>query len=168
MLIFTDLPQGVSFVCFLERKGSRADEFVETHLQDRCRLALGKVKLLRVLLKARHTESDLSVFPVIRHSFASFMFFDPAKYGDDEVDHVAGLDETFLNLLLLQFLLRRTLYFFVMFRYWNSRNVFKICLKVHGLRASIVNGKHIDTVSVLELCLLIEDRLDLIDIRVLL
>jgi DNA gyrase subunit A len=44
----------------------------------------------------------------------------------------------------------------------------KDLLKVHGLRASIVNGKHVDTVSVLELCLFIEDRLDLIDIRVLL
>ena len=58
MLIFTDLPQCL-LVCFLERKDFKTDELVETHLQDRRRLALSKVKILRIRLKARHTELDL-------------------------------------------------------------------------------------------------------------
>ena len=56
MLIFTDLPQCL-LVCFLEREDLKTDELVETHLQDRRRLALSKVKILRI--KARHTELDL-------------------------------------------------------------------------------------------------------------
>ena len=58
MFILTDLPQCL-FICFLERKDLKTDELVETHLQDRCSLALGKVKILRVRLKARYAEPDL-------------------------------------------------------------------------------------------------------------
>lgn len=64
MLIFPDLPQGL-FIRFLECKDLEADQLIEAHLEDRCRLALGKVKILCILLKARHTESDL--FGISRH-----------------------------------------------------------------------------------------------------
>ena len=42
MLIFPDLPQGL-FIRFLECKDLEADQLIEAHLEDRCRLALATI-----------------------------------------------------------------------------------------------------------------------------
>ena len=57
MLVFLDLTQGLS-VFLLQCQDLQTDQFIQTHLQDRRRLLLGKMQLFCILLKARYPEID--------------------------------------------------------------------------------------------------------------
>ena len=148
----------------LQRLDFQADQLVQAHFQDRRRLPLGKPEHGRHLFGNAGLELDVVGDTVdqtvsrVLHGLAS------PKDLDDQVDHVTGLDQPFLNLLALQLLGKEGLIF--------SRSQFKLEIHVmlddrfqpQCLRPAVCHGQHIDAKGILQPGLLVEHIFQVFDI----
>ena len=113
------------------------------------------MQLLGILLKARHAELDISRITGHQTILGILHIFRAPEYGNDQIDHVAGLDQTFLDLLLFQLLFKKDIILFRKIPVLKFKEGVEDLLQVHGLGTSAVYREHIDTVCILKLCLFI-------------
>ena len=81
----------------------QSDQLIQSHLQNRSCLSLGKAEFFCCFLTGFRLEADTFGHTVYQTLFYLFLVFTSTQDLDDQIDHITGFDQTLLDLFLFQF-----------------------------------------------------------------
>ena len=134
----------------------QTDQAVQTHLKDRRRLALRKPQFLRLFSGSLGFETD--PFRLAAHQTCLCRLHIPAapKNLNNQIDHVACLDQALLDLFFVQFpVQKRPVLSGIQFKL-KINHMIEDLLKTQRLRTAVRHRQHIDSKGVFQTGLLIE------------
>ena len=134
----------------------QTDQSVQAHFQDSGRLALGKPEQGCHLLRDLGLESDIVRHAVYKTGACILDRLTSPQDLNDQIDHIAGFDQPFLDLALLLLFRKESLIFAGRQLELEVHMVLNDLLKSQRLRASVCHGEHIYAEGVLQAGLLVE------------
>ena len=165
ILITIDIRKGL-LMLFNQRLQLQTDELVQAHFQNGVGLVLRKGKLSRHQLRFFGLKADAVRFSFHQTGLRHGPVAGPSEDLDDEVDHIAGLDETFLNLPPASFLREQVLVFS------GGHLIEKIHMglqnrpKPQRLRPPVRDGQHIHAEGIFQTGLLIKHVDEVVHVRI--
>jgi len=151
---------------FHQRIDLQSDQLVKTHIQDRCSLFLCKFQCFCSFFRGLGLKVDS-----FGHAFCkAFLYLVTAlastKDFNNQVDHIAGFDQTFLNLPLLLLLGKKCIIFSGVYFKNKIHMMGNDLFQSQSLRSSVCYRKHVHTESILQSGLLIQHIGKVLHIRI--
>ena len=149
LLIFPDSLENLR-ILLLKRQNLETNEPVQTHFQNRCGLALRKGQPGRGFLRLLRLKADLPGISRHQTSLGLGEALAAPENLDDQINDVAGLNQSFFDLLLHQFFFQQGLIFS------GNHLIVEICMQTDDvfqsqkLRPPVGDGQHIDAEGILE------------------
>ena len=143
----------------------KPDQAVQAHLQDGRRLTLCKPQQGSHLLRDIGFEFNIVGHTVHKACPGVFDRFTAPEDLDHQIDHIAGLDQTFLDLALLPLFCKQGLVFPRSQLELEIHMVLNDLLESQRLRTPVRHGQHIDAERVFQTGLFVEHVLQVLHIR---
>ena len=134
----------------------QTDQLIQTHLQDCCRLTFRKAKSLCLSFTGFCLKIDTLCIAVDQAVLCLFLAAGSPQDLDDQIDDIAGLDQTFLNLPLLFFFCQKSGVFSCSQFKPEIHMVLNDLFQSQCLRTSIHHCQHIDTEGILQMSLFVK------------
>ena len=149
-----------------QRFDLQTDQLIEPHIQNGIGLFLGKHQLRSHDLGFLGFKFDAVDSALDQAGLRHGSVLGTAQDLDDQVDHVAGLDQSFLYLFAFQLFCQQIRVFPRGHLILEPDILLQDLLKPHSLRPAIADGQHIDAESILQPGLLIKKILKILHVRI--
>ena len=133
----------------------QSDQLIQTHFQNGICLSLGKFELLCHNAGFSGFKLDPCRISFDQTFFCHCPVFGTAQDLNDQIDHAARLDQTFLHFSLFFLFLQKVVVFSCIDLKLEVNDMLQDCFQPHCFRSAVRNRQHIDTEGVFQLGLFI-------------
>ena len=149
ILIKSNIFHGLLILC-LKSLNLQTDQLIKAHVQNGCGLLFCKLKFFCRFFTCLCLKADALRIPLHKTFLYLLPVFAAAEDLNDQVDHITGFDQTFLNLLFFQLPAQKGFILSCSYLKKKIHMMLDHLLQTESFRSSVCNCQHIDAKGILQ------------------